>query len=153
MAGTTRGEATIEVAASPDRLYKLVSDITRMGEWSPECCRCEWLDGATEATVGARFEGHNRSGPLRWTTTPTVRRADPGREFAFTVTIDGRDVTHWRYRLEPSGAGTRVTESYEFVWAPLHLRIADVLLQRDRQLRAGMRKTLERLKTVAETGD
>lgn len=63
MTTATTGQARIEIDASPQRVYELVSDITRMGEWSPECYRCEWLDGATTATVGARFRGHNRLGP------------------------------------------------------------------------------------------
>ncbi|HAY67306.1 MAG TPA: hypothetical protein DCY82_03325, partial [Acidimicrobiaceae bacterium] len=29
-------EASIEIAASPEAVYDLVSDVTRMGEWSPE---------------------------------------------------------------------------------------------------------------------
>jgi hypothetical protein len=29
-------EASIEINASPDAVYALVSDLPRMGEWSPE---------------------------------------------------------------------------------------------------------------------
>ena len=44
-----RGRSSIDVAAPPELVYDLISDVTRMGEWSPECYRCEWLDGATAA--------------------------------------------------------------------------------------------------------
>ena len=47
MATPTNDEVTIDVSAPPERVYGLISDITRMGEWSPECRRCEWIDGAT----------------------------------------------------------------------------------------------------------
>ena len=30
----------IEVAATPETVYALVSDITQMGRWSPECREC-----------------------------------------------------------------------------------------------------------------
>ncbi|MQA13303.1 MAG: hypothetical protein GEV09_03775 [Pseudonocardiaceae bacterium] len=32
----TRDEVTVQLAAAPERVWELVSDITRMGEWSPE---------------------------------------------------------------------------------------------------------------------
>ena len=37
---------SISVAATPEELYALVSDVTRMGEWSPVCKACWWDDGA-----------------------------------------------------------------------------------------------------------
>ena len=61
-----------------------------------------------------------------------------------------REETRWRYRFEPSANGCVVTESYEFVWAPLYIRIGDLFLPRDRQLRHGMRQTLARIKAAAE---
>ena len=71
MPTATTGEARIEINASPLTVYHLVSDITRMGEWSAECYQCEWLDGATTAVPGARFRGHNRLGKIRWHTDAT----------------------------------------------------------------------------------
>jgi hypothetical protein len=53
----TTGEAHIRIEAAPLTVYELISDITRMGDWSPECYRCDWLDGATTAVEGARFRG------------------------------------------------------------------------------------------------
>ena len=62
MPTATTGEARVEIDAAPLTVYELISDITRMGDWSPECYRCEWLNGATAAEEGARFRGHNRLG-------------------------------------------------------------------------------------------
>jgi hypothetical protein len=108
MATAKRGQESIQIAAAPEDVYDLLADVTRMGEWSPECYRCEWLDGATTADVGARFRGYNLLGRFRWATTAVVIAAQRGREFAFTVVHDktGRDETRWRYRLEPSAGGT-----------------------------------------------
>lgn len=152
MTSATYGAATVQIAGSAEHTYELVTDVTRMGERSPECHRCEWIDGATTVAVGARFQGHNRLGPLRWTTTCTVATADPGREFAFNVIHDnGREETRWRYLLEPTETGTTLTESYEFLWCPLPFRIAELPIPRDRQLRRGIRQSVDWIKATIES--
>jgi uncharacterized protein YndB with AHSA1/START domain len=148
-----RGQATIDIAAPPARVYDLISDITRMGEWSPECYRCEWVGETHEPVVGARFQGHNRMGPIRWTTTCEIVTAERGREFAFTVMHDknNRESTRWRYCLSGGDAGTVLTESFEFVWCPLASRIGELFLPRGRVLRQGVNETVERIRVVAES--
>src|ERR1700709_466239 len=98
----TTDSVTIGIAAPPDRIYELLSDLPRMGEWSPECRQVEWIEGATGPAVGARFLGHNRDfgGLMRWSRRGTVRVADPGKEFAFATEEGGREGTVWRYRIE-----------------------------------------------------
>lgn len=97
----------------------MVSDVMRTGEWAAECCRCEWLDGATEATVGARFRGHNRLGQREWSTVAVVDEVEPGHVFSFhTEAAAGEPITRWRYTLRPEGAGTVVTEGFERVAGP-----------------------------------
>jgi hypothetical protein len=146
----TRREATVRVAASPQRVYDVVSDVTRMGEWSPETVRCEWLDGAAGPAVGARFKGSNKRGWARWSTVPRVVAADPGREFAFVVD----DLTRWSYRFEPDGDGCRVVESFEMLRdLPLKFRIADRAMgikDRPADLERAMGETLERVKRAVE---
>jgi hypothetical protein len=151
MTTATTGSASIDIAASPEDVYDVVADVTRMGERSPECYRCEWLDGGTVAGPGARFRGHNRLGPLRWATTCTVTTAERGREFAFTVlSRKGRPETRWRYVLDVEDGFTRLTESYEFLWCPLAARIAEVPFPRDKQLRRGINQTLATIKETVE---
>jgi uncharacterized protein YndB with AHSA1/START domain len=151
-----KGEVSTFVDAPPERVWHMVADVTRMGEWSPVCRRCEWLDAATGPEVGARFRGHNRQGPLMWSTVCEVTAADPGRVFEFRV-IDGtfafgfrgKEMTRWRYAFEPEGIGTRVTESYDIKAFPPLLRPSSFLLKRqDRE--GGMRTTLDRLRKAAE---
>jgi len=145
-----RGEQTIEIHAGPRRVYELVSDLTRMGEFSPECYRVEWLNGASGPAAGVRFVGHNRAGPLKWSRLGTVITAEPGAEFSFVTEERGRQGTIWRYRLTPSADGTIATESFELVWVPWWMHVAHVITRRRRQLRRGMRYTLEHLKGAAE---
>lgn len=150
----------MHVDAPPERLYELVSDITRMGEWSPETVRCRWIGGATGPAVGARFKGTNRRRFLRWGTKARIVAAEPGREFTFVVGVlmFGREMTKWRYTFEPApGGGTDVTESFEMMDdLPWVIAFGERRLMgiRDRRadLEAAMQRTLENLKTAAEAG-
>lgn len=151
----TKGQGSVHIDAPPELVYDLVSDVTRMGEWSPETYRCKWLDGASGPAIGARFKGYNRRGRARWSNTLEVLVADRGREFAFRRDVLHCGVCDWRYRMEPQGLGTRLTESYEVIepdWAitnwfnGLVLGVED----RDEDLVEGLQTTLERVKHVAE---
>jgi uncharacterized protein YndB with AHSA1/START domain len=144
---------TVHMAAPPERIWDLVTDVTRIGKYSPETFEAEWLDGASGPAVGARFRGHvkrNGRGPTYWTTC-TVLTSDPGREFAFGVGPSKHPVNTWRYLLEPSGDGTDVTESFQLANSP-PIRLYWALLgwARGRTNRDGMRTTLERIKAEVE---
>lgn len=148
---------SIDIAAPPERVYELVSDITRMGEWSPECYHCEWTKGATGPAVGARFKARNKGGRgPSWFNTPEVTAADPGREFAFNRSGPGVGSYTWRYVLEPIPAGTKLTESFEaeqplgrvMTWMTMKWTGSD---DRDADLHDGMVTTLSRIRTAAES--
>jgi hypothetical protein len=142
------------MSAPPEPIWALVSDVTKIGRYSPETFEAEWLDGATGPAVGARFRGHvkrNGKGPTYWTTC-TVVASDPGREFAFGVGPKEKPLNIWRYHLEPSGDGTDVTESFTLSPTKM-LRLYWALLgwTRGRTNRNGMRTTLERVKAEVES--
>jgi ribosome-associated toxin RatA of RatAB toxin-antitoxin module len=146
----TRGEVRTQVSAQPEKLYELVSDVTRMGEWSPETVKCEWIDGARGPAVGARFKGTNKRKFARWSTKPTVVVADAPREFAFET-----KETRWTYRFEPASAGgTELSESFEMVKdVPAFVVFGERLIgikDRKADLERGMQETIERIKRVAE---
>jgi uncharacterized protein YndB with AHSA1/START domain len=148
-----QGSVTVHMAAPPEKIWELISDVTKIGRYSPETFEAEWLDGAGGPAVGARFRGHvKRNGrpPTYWTTC-TVVACERGREFAFGVGPPGKALNTWRYRLEPAGDGTDVTESFE-LRRTLPLRIYWALLgwARGRTNREGMRTTLERIKAEVE---
>jgi polyketide cyclase/dehydrase/lipid transport protein len=108
--GATVGDS-IEIAASPEAVYDMVSDVTRMSEWSPEQSATKWVGGATGPVVGARFRGTNRIGWHRWSTSCTVIDATRGKRFAFHVSDYGFAVSDWIYEFEPTPTGCKVTES------------------------------------------
>jgi uncharacterized protein YndB with AHSA1/START domain len=148
-----RDAVTVHMAAPPERIWELVSDVTKIGSYSPETFEAEWLDGATGPEVGARFRGHvkrNGKGPTYWTPC-TVLASVPGREFRFGVGSGARPINVWGYRLEPSGDGTDVTESFELAdTAMIRLYWALLGWARGRTNRNGMRTTLERIKAEVE---
>jgi hypothetical protein len=153
-----RDELSIYVAAPPQAVYDVVSDVTRTPDYSPEIRRCTWLDGATGPAVGARFAAVNKVGPgPAWTNKPVVTVADPPREFAFARTEKLAGTLEWRYRFEPEGEGTRVIESYE-VTRPISrvgwFVIGTLYRHKNRRamLREGMALSLERLRALVESG-
>ena len=147
-------EVSLHINAPPEQLYDIIADVTRMPELSPEILRCEWRDGAAKAAPGARFKATNKV-RITWSNKPVITVADRGREIAWARTEVGGGTVEWRYRFEPEGSGTRVTESYE-VTKPLTrfgwFIIEKIAGRKDRRtdLRKGMEQTLERLQAVAE---
>ena len=143
---------TASIAADPVMVYDLVSDVTRMGEWSPETRSCRWVDG-TGPAVGARFHGTNQRWLARWTTTCTVTAAERGRRFAFDVRWGPWAISEWSYVMEPTDEGCQVTEGWADkrttalrVASPVAMGITD----RAAHNRTGMQATLAALKTAAE---
>ena len=108
--------ASIEINAAPEVVWNLLSDITRMGEWSPECLRAEWVDGASGPEVGAHFHGYNKIDAFEWDVPCEVAASEPGSVFEFLAQRGSPVQTQWRFELLANGAGTTLTESFN---APL----------------------------------
>jgi len=150
-----QASVTLHIDAEPTRVWELISDITRMGEYSPEVFEAEWLDGATGPEVGARYRGHvkrNERGPTYWTTCE-VTECSPGEVFEFGVMMGDKAMNTWRFEFAPGGGGgTDATESFRLsgkilpaIWYPLGGFLRQRRNERD------MLRTLERVKAVAET--
>lgn len=146
-----RGSATITINASPEDVYAVVSDVTRTGEFSPECVRCEWTDGSSGPAAGARFHGYNNSGGFEWDVSCEVLRAEPGKLFEFGAGIPdlGENATIWTYTLEGVDGGTELTEAF---YAPLvNVEGAPSNFPgRSDMLIEGCQKTLAAIKGVVE---
>ena len=144
----------VAIAAPPESVYELLADITRMGEWSPECVRCRWIGAASAAVPGARFRGTSRNGWRRWSTVSTIVTADAGRRLAFDVSYFRLPVARWRYELRPDDrGGTVVTEAVDDRRGRLLRALSPMITgsrDRGRRNEETMRTTLERLKTAAE---
>jgi uncharacterized protein YndB with AHSA1/START domain len=146
---------SIDIVAPAEVVWSLVSDLTRMPEWSPETTKVEWTKGSTGPSAGATFKGTNRMGPRRWSTTCTIVIADPPRELAWDVTsVGGMKVARWRYLIEPiDELSCRLTESTEDQRGGLMKVIGNVatgVKDRGDHNAKGMRETLARIKAAAE---
>ncbi len=146
---------SIHVSVPPDVLYAMVSDVTRMGEWSPICRECRWDDGAGPV-VGAWFTGRNETPERTWETRSQVVAADPGREFAWEV---NNGWVYWGYTFEPEDGGTRLTETWRFLpkgiagFGERFGEAADAEIDKRREAaRTGIPATLAAIKKAAESG-
>lgn len=106
-----RHEGSIVIGRTPEELFDLVSDVTRMGEWSPVCKACWWAEG-DGPRLQARFTGRNEVPERTWETTSEVVSAEPGREFAWVV-AEPPTRARWGYTFEAVDGGTKVTEAWE----------------------------------------
>jgi hypothetical protein len=101
-------------------VWRVMSDVTRVGEWSHECRSAEWRSPDGGPAPGVRFRGRNRAGLLWWSRTCEIVAVDEPREIAWR-TVPTRlypDSTEWRIGLEPAGAGTRITQTFRVLRAP-----------------------------------
>lgn len=153
MANREHISATIEIDASPDQVWALISDPTRMPEWSPQC-RKSIVRGGGPVGVGTRTLNVNRRGALVWPTRSQVKEFVPGKRFAFRIAENG---TLWSYDLEPTATGTRVTETRDASRGVS--KVSNVLTTYvlggtedfEDELERGMQQTLERIKATAES--
>ena len=150
-------EVSVEINAPAEVIWPMVSDLTRMGDWSPECTGVRWKGRVAAGQPGARFSGRNRKGFWRWSTKCTLVSAVPNRELAWTVSFFGFSVAYWAYRLESAANGaTLATEQWRdlrtvplFHWGPA-LKLVTGISDRVGTNEANMRSTLDRLKAAAE---
>jgi hypothetical protein len=145
---------SIFIERSAVDLYDMVSDVTRMGEWSPVCKLCWWDEGHS-AHVGAWFTGRNETPERTWETRAQVIVAERGREFAFVV---GQTWVRWGYTFTPEERGTTIAESWDFFAAGVagfHERFgADAPMQIADRIKAahnGIPSTLAAIKRSAES--
>lgn len=149
-----RDSRSAVLAAPPDRLWTLVSDVTRTPEISPEVMACRWLGGASGPAVGARFEAVNTVNGKSWKNRPVVTCVEPQRVFAFDRSEPFAGTVAWRWELEPVTEGTRVTVSYDVTRKVTRLgwfAIERIFKAGDRRtaLARGMEQSLQRLGDLA----
>ena len=154
MATTTHDqlEQSIEIDATPARVWDLVSDVPRMASWSPQVVRSTVRGGVVRD--GATFTNLNRQGFLFWPTSAKVVRFEPHRDFAFRIK---ENRTIWSFELtETASGGTLLTQRREVPQgiSNVSLALTKVVLGGSdgfsARLREGMASTLERVKAEAE---
>lgn len=144
-------EATVD--APPERVWALLTDLSRMSEWSPELVAMVPLKPGG-LRVGQWYLGLNRRKAVVWPTRSVVAVLEPGRCLAWDTRSSG---ARWIWEVAPEGAGTRVVHRRPVphritvlskVFAPLALGGSD---EHADELEAGMARTVELLKAAAES--
>jgi hypothetical protein len=140
--------ATVEMKADPDEVWRVVSDLRRMPEFSPELRKAFVIGGPG---VGATIIGVNRRKLVVWPTTSKVVRWEPGRAVAWKTRESGAT---WVYELEGTPSGTRVTGRRvlpKFTVGTSFLGpVIGGAAGHDRELAAGIATTLERIRSTVE---
>ncbi len=143
-------KAEIEINAPVSKVWALVSDVTRMPQWSPQC---RIMKALGPIRPGTRTVNLNRRGLLFWPTTSVITEVVPERKFAFRIPLN---TTVWSYDLEPTGTGTRLTETRraENGVSTVSTAVTKAALGGvepfERELLDGMNLSLQRIKAAAE---
>lgn len=146
-------EVSRDIAATPAAVYAALTDITRMGEWSPETHHAEWNEGYDAPVVGARYTGHNRNGDKEWSIEAEIVELVENERFFFDCNSRGFVFSKWGYSIEPTDAGSRVTEYWQDLRPEAALEVSKSVsgvADRVAHNRAGMEATLERLAAALE---
>ena len=131
-------KAEVEINAPVSTVWSLVSDVTRMPQWSPQC---RVMKALGPIRPGTRTININRRGMLFWPTTSVITEVVPERKSAFRIPIN---TTVWSYELEPTATGTRLTETIR-IRAPRMLLAVPVrqAVAAHREMLAGIRRHFE----------
>jgi uncharacterized protein YndB with AHSA1/START domain len=110
-ADTPTVEAETWIAAPPERVWAIVSDVELMPALSAELQSVAWLDDAAGPALGARFTGRSKHDALgEWETVSHIVACDPPRQFAWAVTDPQNPSATWRFTLQPADGGTRLSQ-------------------------------------------
>ena len=148
---------SIEINASPEKVWSLVTAMDRYGEWSSENTGGYWRKNEEgipgTGAVGDEFVGINRIGDDEWKALVEIIVREEHKTFAFVTGGTAMNLIHWRYDLEPSDSGTTLTESWALMnLSPLMIEHGDEEIQfRAANAKESIASTLKGMKAAAES--
>ena len=150
----------VDVAASPERVWELVSDINISAQFSNEFQGAEWVD-SDGPREGASFVGRNERADVnrKWETTSYVVACEPNRVFSWNVNDRDQPSAQWRFELERIPGGTRLRQRL-IIGPSLSAtgrameenpgQALQILASRREQHRGNMNLTVQGIKRLAE---
>ncbi|MGU3292976.1 SRPBCC family protein [Williamsia sp. M5A3_1d] len=145
-------ETSTHIEATPEKVWSIVSDLARMGEWSPQCRKVIVRGGRTR--LGAKTINVNKRGLLVWPTTAVVTRYEPDRQITYRI---AENRTEWGFEITPTDNGVTLTErrvAKNGKTTAASAFLIDKLMGGtepfDDELTEGMRETLTKIKAAAE---
>ncbi|MEI6502216.1 MAG: SRPBCC family protein [Armatimonadota bacterium] len=104
-------EAAQRLSCDAETAWRYVTDITLPARVSAELEAVEWLDGADQIAVGARFTGRNRHEAFgEWETVCEIVEVEPGRRWVWNVVHPGGVGAKWGFEVEPTSSGSLVRQ-------------------------------------------
>jgi uncharacterized protein YndB with AHSA1/START domain len=146
------------INASPETLWALITDINLPARYSTEFKGAEWLNGATEAAVGAQFAGTNEHPVVgAWQTESTITMCDAPTCLEWTVKGGGGPAAVWKFTIEATDGGTLVTQHCQIgpgrsginpAIEKMPEREHDIITYRLREHAANMERNLDGLESL-----
>jgi len=145
---------SIDIEAPPAAVWALVSDISTPARFSSELRSAAWIE------EGVSFRGRNAHPAAgEWETTSYVTVLLEESVFEYAVGDPANPSASWRWTLEPTGTGTRLTQWMRMGPAPSGLTPAieampdkeeRIIARRLDEHRFNMLATLTGIKELAE---
>ena len=149
--------AEIDIAAPPERVWSLVTDINLPARFSDEFEGAAWVGEGP--AVGASFMGRNRHPAIgEWEVASFVDVYEEGRRFGWATVDASNPGSRWRFDLESHGDGTRLRYSMSIGPGPSGICIAieampekepRILARRLAEHHANMTRTMQGIAALA----
>ncbi len=158
--GPTTG-VEVEIGATPDRIWRYISDINVPGQFSTEFQRAEWIDDPP--AVGATFRGFNKNDYIgEWNVICTVTDYEPGHAFEWIIGEPDFTSARWRFEVAPTDSGSTLRFTATMGPGPSGLTIAierrpdreeDIVARRLQDWTDNMQRTIDGIKDLAESAN
>lgn len=150
----------IDIAATPEIVWELVSDINISARFSTEFQGADWVD-SDGPREGASFVGRNERSDVdrKWETTSWVVACEAPKVFAWNVNDRDEPSAQWGFELEKIPGGTRLRQRFILglrLSATGHAMVdnpekaAQILASRQEHHKGNMMLNLQGIKEIAE---
>jgi uncharacterized protein YndB with AHSA1/START domain len=139
--------ASVTIAAPPAAVFAIVANPHQHPRIDGSGSVRSLIEGPDHVAKGDTFQVSMKLFGAPYKITNTVVEYEPDRRIAWRHFGGHR----WRYELEPSGEGTRVTETFDYSRYNLLWRTLVEVTGFPGRNRQGIRGTLVRLKEAAES--
>jgi uncharacterized protein YndB with AHSA1/START domain len=137
----------VDIDAPPETVFAILADPRQQSRIDGSGSVRGLLKGPDRLSKGATFGVDMKLFGLPYKIRNTVVEFDEGRRIAWRHFGGHR----WRYVLEPTATGTRVTESFDYSMYAMPQRLVIELAGFRARNRAGIAGTLVKLKEAAES--
>ena len=98
---------SVETSATPDKVWKIWSDMSTWGDWNPNVSTMEWQGGFQSGTSGVM---NTRAGQHHKMSLVDVV---PGRSFALLTSVVPGTTFRFNCRIDAAGGTTKVAQYVE----------------------------------------